>query len=592
MSFSHKHLPRDGSALTIAGIYIAVSVMWIVFSDMFVQTLAGNSAKALSVLQTLKGAFFVCTTGLLSYLLVRARVKRLLESEERYRGLVSSMHDIIYVVSAEGLIQFLGPQIERYGFNLKELVGQPFVSLILTEDKLRIERDFQNTLTTDSQRIIEFRVATRDGTTLWFEEIGQIVRDKKGNVMCISGVLRDITERKISEYKQKQLEEQLLQAQKMQAIGQLAGGIAHDFNNVLAAIIGYAEMTLLEVEDNRQINKYMCNILKASDRAKHMVSQILTFSHQGSEKLVPTYLRPIVKEVLELFRASIPSTVSLTTRVQRDTIPVIADSTKVHEALMNLVTNAIHAMDEMGELSIVLKEKTIAQPVRGILGPIPPDTYSVIEIKDSGTGIDEALIERIFEPFFTTKAEDQGTGLGLSVVYGVMQAHEGNIQVESSRGQGTTFRLFFPKTSQAAISEDIISQPVPLGNERVLLVDDDTFLLDMGKAMLSSLGYQVTATADSRQALSLLKEHQQQFDILITDQTMPHITGFELAKQLLDNNPDFPVILCTGFSSKVNEQRAKEIGCREFLVKPLTRRFLAEKIRSILDTKEQTIHAT
>lgn len=285
---------------------------------------------------------------------------------------------------------------------------------------------------------------------------------------------------------------------------------------------------------------------------------------------------------MELFRVSLPSTITLVSKVDRDTCPVIADPTKVHEALMNLATNAVHAMDEKGELKVILREDTIGIEKNGIMGPIAPGIYSIIEVEDTGKGMDNALIERIFKPFYTTKGEGKGTGLGLSVVYGAMQSHSGNIEIESNRDKGTVFRLFFPKISKEVVSE-IASRPqVPKGNEIILFVDDENSLVEMRKSMLSSLLYKVTAVTESRVELELLTNRIQDFDLLITDQTMPHISGIELARTILKLNPEFPIIICTGFSSKVDEKKAKEIGCRDFAVKPLTKRILAEKIRRAL----------
>lgn len=407
-----------------------------------------------------------------------------------------------------------------------------------------------------------------------------------GDVISLLVEGRDVTMQKENEQEKYLLQEQLMQAQKMQAVGNLAGGIAHDFNNILGAIIGFSEMVLDELQDNEVLSKYMKNILKGGERAKKLVSQILTFSRKGPDEKSPTNLMPVVNEALDLLRATLPATVSLYTDVEHDTSPVVADANKVHEALLNLATNAIQAMNEEGELAVCLREEQTKESIQGINGSIPSGNYSIIEIQDTGAGMESELIERIFEPFYTTKEMDKGTGLGLAVVYGIMKSHDGNIQIESTPGKGTIFRLFFPKTDQKASSEKTVRSQVPGGNERILFVDDEHDLVEIGKTMLSSLGYKVTGLSDSSEARQLIHERLHDFDLLITDQTMPGLTGFDLAQEIFRLNPRFPVILCTGFSSKVDPEKAKEIGIRRFANKPLSKKSLAEEIRYAFEVME------
>jgi CheY-like chemotaxis protein len=285
-----------------------------------------------------------------------------------------------------------------------------------------------------------------------------------------------------------------------------------------------------------------------------------------------------------LLRETMPSTIKISSTIEKDTQPVLANSSQVHEIIMNLATNAQHAMDEKGSLTINLYEKLIDKTSPGVLGPLPSGLYSVIEVQDSGAGISNEKISEIFDPFYTTKEVGKGTGLGLSVVFGLMQSWNGNIKVISKVGKGTTFKLFFPKTKQMNEEKELkqsSSKPTNR-NEKILFVDDDETIVKMGEKILLSLGYKVFSTTKSNEALKLLKENINDFDLLISDQTMPEMTGIELAQEVLKDNPEFPILLCTGYSSKLDDATAKELGCKGFVHKPLTISELSEKIQEVL----------
>lgn len=390
------------------------------------------------------------------------------------------------------------------------------------------------------------------------------------------------TNLKEREEKQKELLTQPNQDQKMKAIGQLAGGIAHDFNNILGGIIGFADLSLDHAYKDDMLRKYQENILKAGNRAKNLVLQILSFSRQGDEDKVPVNITPILNEVIELLKASFPSTVQFNTNIQADTIPVVADSTKIHEIIINLATNAVQSMEEKGTLTINLKEEDVGYGISGILGSIDPGRYCIIEVMDTGCGIDDDVILQIFEPFFTTKEQGKGTGLGLSVVFGVMQSHKGNIQIDSEVGNGTTFRLFFPKSRQVIVTDKSDVKNLEKGSEKILFVDDEELLVDIGREILLSLGYNVTATRSSEEALKLFKENPMQYDLLITDQTMPFLSGIELIKEVLKLRPKLPIILCTGFSSRVNKKIVEQVGIEKILYKPIRKKDLADAVRMVL----------
>jgi CheY-like chemotaxis protein/two-component sensor histidine kinase len=336
--------------------------------------------------------------------------------------------------------------------------------------------------------------------------------------------------------------------------------------------------------------EFLLNIKKGGMRAKDLVQQILSFSRKKPEVCEPIYLKPIVREVIGFLRGTLPSSIKFTCNIQKETEPVMGNSSNIHEILMNLATNAQHAMDEKGHLAINLYEKVIEKPFSGAIAPVETGHYSIIEVIDDGAGISGDKISLIFDPFYTTKEVGKGTGLGLSVVFGLMQSCQGNIEVISKEGVGTTFKLYFPKTKQKIDEKDqkIPAENLKNGCGRILLVDDDETIVKMGYKMLTLLGYEVTAIEDSRQALKLLKNNIDAYDLLISDQTMPGLTGMELAIEVLKENPEFPILLCTGYSSKVDEKKALELGCRGFVHKPLTIDDLSKKIREILREKKLT----
>ncbi len=402
------------------------------------------------------------------------------------------------------------------------------------------------------------------------------VFNEQGDLIQIIESCRDITERK-------KLEEKLHQADKMKAIGHLAGGIAHDFNNILGGIIGYADMSLEQIEKGTRLEKNMNQILKAGDRATNLVSQILTFSRQSTDIKVPLYLNPILNEALQLLRASLPSTVDITSNLHREEKPVVVNATKIHEIVMNLCTNAADAMDERGVIDISCVEEEIEVELEGLIGTIEPGSYAVIAIKDNGCGMTKEILSHIFEPFYTTKGVGKGTGMGLSVVFGIVQGHGGNIGIESEVGKGTTIKILLPKTDEG-IDEDYGRKvQVRGGKERILVVDDEEMLCDLAKDMLSEMGYNVTRFNDSQNALNAFKNAPDSFDLVITDQTMPRMTGIELSDELLSIRKDIPIIICTGYSKEVDEKKAIEYGIREFVMKPIRKRDVADRIRHVLD---------
>jgi len=396
-----------------------------------------------------------------------------------------------------------------------------------------------------------------------------------GAIQCI----QDITERKL-------LESQLRQAQKMEAIGALVGGIAHDFNNILSALTGYTELAIMSKEKAELVDNYLAQVLKACDRAKGLVSQILVFSRQREHEKVLVDIRVVVKEVLKLLSASLPSTIEIIQLLAPEPLTIMADPTQIHQIIMNLCTNAAHAMAQKGGTLTIHLSKTVIGEEETDPNDHKPGAYAHLIVSDTGYGIDRDIIDKIFDPFFTTKRRGKGTGLGLWVVHGIVQRYNGYIQVKSELGQGTTFFIDLPFVSERREAGDRKTEDILLGgNESILLVDDEKNLLTVMEDFLKSLGYRVVSQANSRKALDMVKASPQRFDLVIADMTMPNLTGLELSRNILAINPNMPIILCTGFSESVTESSAKKIGIKEFIFKPIPLRQLARSIRRVLDGK-------
>jgi len=382
-----------------------------------------------------------------------------------------------------------------------------------------------------------------------------------------------------------QSERQLQQVLKIQAIGTLAGGIAHDFNNILFPIVGYTELTLDEVAADSPAHQNLEEVLKAAHRAKDLVQQILTFSRQSGQEREPLRVQYIVKEALKLLRATIPSTIEITHHLKEDCGAVLGDATQIHQVIMNLCTNAYQSMQKTGgKLEIQLTEVDISYADTIERVGLKPGRHLRLTVKDEGCGMEAAVIDRIFEPYYTTKAQGKGTGLGLSVIHGIVKNHGGDITVSSVSGQGSTFHVYMPLIDdvEVKIQVDEITKAAE-GDERILLVDDEEQIVAMERQMLEHLGYQVTASTDSKEALSVFAQHPDDFDLVITDMTMPHMTGDRLAQKLIGIKPGLPVILCTGFNESITEEKALSLGIQKFVMKPVVKNDLASTIRSVLD---------
>ncbi|MDG5816191.1 PAS domain-containing protein [Chitinispirillales bacterium ANBcel5] len=397
-------------------------------------------------------------------------------------------------------------------------------------------------------------------------------------------VFLDITENK-------RMSERLRQAEKMEAIGTLAGGIAHDFNNILGGIIGYADLSLDDVEPQSRLAKNIHCILKGGERAKNLVNQILNFSRRGNDEKTPQYLSPLIKEVIELLRASLPSSIIIESNIKKDTCPIWANPTQIHEIVMNLCANAAYAMqNEKGLLEVIHEEKSFTEKITGRAGTVPPGVYSVITIRDNGCGMDTDTLKRVFDPFFTTKTQGEGTGMGMAVLFGIIQSHRGTVRVESTLGKGTTFRVYLPKYKKdvCASCTPEENRPVSQGTGTVLFVDDEELMVKMAEEMLSDLGYTVITFNNSFEALGAFKKTPGMFDLIITDQTMPVYPGVDFAREIRKIKPDIPIILCTGYSKLVDEQSAMDAGIDALIFKPFRKRSIAQLISEVLQKKGES----
>jgi signal transduction histidine kinase/ActR/RegA family two-component response regulator len=382
-------------------------------------------------------------------------------------------------------------------------------------------------------------------------------------------------------------EKQLQQMMKLQAIGTLAGGIAHDFNNILFPIVGYTELTMDDIPKDSQARQNLEEILKATDRAKKLVQQILTFSRQDCQERKPLQVQYLIKEALKLLRATIPSSIEIECNIDESCGSIKGDPTQIHQVIMNLCTNAYHAMQESGgKLEVSLKEIDISYEQSLDRVGMKIGKHIELIVKDSGHGMEPQVMERIFEPYYTTKEQGKGTGLGLSVIHGIIKNHSGDIAVSSQPGKGATFKVYLPIIDD--IEEEIqIDEPLTAvnGKERILLVDDEEQIIDIEQQILERLGYHVTPKTDSQEALEEFAAQPERFDLVITDMTMPKMTGDQLARRMMDIKPQIPVILCTGFNETISEEKALAMGIDKFVMKPIVKDELASTIRTVLDNR-------
>lgn len=420
---------------------------------------------------------------------------------------------------------------------------------------------------------------------LWCIGLGLLIL-----TLLLMQVIWRLTERIKTERENQKLAQRLRQTQKIEAIGTLAGGIAHDFNNILSAILGYSELAQLKLPDESDLHEDLDQIIVAGNRAKDLVAQILTFSRQTEQTLQPVQIKILIKETIKLIRASLPATIDIKQKINSDAY-VLVDATQVHQVILNLCTNAGYTMRENGGvLEVGLESLELdADFVKRHPG-LRPGYHVKLTVSDDGCGIPPDVMEKIFDPFFTTKAKGDGTGMGLSVVHGIVKSHGGIVNAYSVPGKGSSFHVFLPAIERRAATETRPVRELPKGTEHILLVDDEKPLCALGKAILETQGYHVTAARTSSDALSLFRQNPHRFDLIVTDLTMPKLTGDRLAMEMLKIRDDIPIILCTGFSATVDEDRAKAIGIRAFVHKPILRHQICVTVRQVLDQAMMATH--
>ena len=457
---------------------------------------------------------------------------------------------------------------------------------VLPDDQcFRFKNELQSLVKTGgSETVLENR--TLHGTLLTVERRTVVAAGFEKTWRKVFVTVIDITEQVKLRDENKGFEKQLQQTQKLEAIGSLAGGIAHDFNNILAPIMGRAELMQVENAGNAGVQEHCQGIINASKRARDLVKQILTFSRQVDQEILPVSLADIVQEVIGLMRPTLPATIEIDYQCPNHCPWVMADATQLHQVIMNLVTNAFHAMEEQGgRLDLRLESVTLGVGEFNDFS-ISPGLYQQLIVADSGHGMDKNTIAKIFDPYFTTKAHGKGTGLGLAVVLGILRGYGGDIRVESEVGKGTVFTLFFPAIELAAEQTPVvhnIQEPMPHGTEHILLVDDEKSVADVTTSMLERLGYKVTVRISSYDALEAFRNLADRIDLLIADLTMPQMTGLQLYREIKKIKPGVKVIICTGFSEQLDSRKSKAIGIEGFLYKPVVMADLAWCVRSVLD---------
>lgn len=506
------------------------------------------------------------------------------ESEEKYRILVENAREAIFVAQ-DGIIRFANRRTrELVGYGFDEITSRPFTHFLHSEDReLVLERHYKRLHGIETVANYRFRVVHRSGAVKWAEL--KVVEIQWEGRPATLNFLSDITERKKAQEERETLEKRLRQSQKIEALGTLTGGVAHDFNNILSIIMGYAELAESELPGDHPARQGLQQILAAARRARDVVRQLLIFSRRGEEEKSAQDLGWTVREGVRMMRSTIPSFIDIQEFIAPDLPPVMANPTQVHQVIVNLCKNAADAMAESGGvLSVRLEAEKVDKKTPAFGADLLPGDYVKLTVSDTGHGISADGLERIFDPYFTTKEVGKGTGLGLSVVLGIVRDLGGAIRVESENAKGSCFEVFFPAPARPVTPPDPgPSPPLVGGSERILFVDDEMTVAELNEMRLQKLGYRVTCETDPQRALQRFAESPGDFDLVITDMTMPKMTGDMLSREILKIRPDMKIILCTGYNERISEETARQAGIARYMEKPVDFEAMGRAVRDLLD---------
>lgn len=515
----------------------------------------------------------------------RQTEEALRESEAHFRDLVEMLPEAVFETDMSLKLTYANQcSFELFGYSADDLMrGLNCFDLISPEERERAREKFAERLKGTVHGPSEYRALKKDGSTLpMLFHLVPII--DKGELAGFRGVAIDITVRKQAEEEKNKLEIQLRQAQKLETIGTLAGGIAHDFNNILTPILGYTELALLKLDKTDPIAGNLNQVLKGALRAQDLIGQILLFSRVNEKERRPLALQTLINEVLKLLRPSIPSTIEILPQIDVSCAKVRADASQIHQVVVNLCTNGWQAMEEKGgTLTIGLKQIEVDAATAKLHSNLNEAQYARLSIIDTGKGMDEMILDRIFEPFFTTKTVARGTGLGLSVVHGIVRSHRGDILVDSEPGEGSAFHVYLPIIKDEEEVVDTTSRAIAVGMECVMVVDDEPVIAEMVKMMLEKFGYKVEVFKTGPAAIEAFQQQPGKYDLLLTDLTMPQMTGLDLADQLHKEHPEFPVMIMTGYGDSLTVPTLERYGIQQIIGKPVTVKELATAVRNVLD---------